>query len=481
MSLTSIEFLLLLGLCMVALQATKNVHVKVSLLIIFSYLFCFSFGLGSVIVITLVSLADFVVARRIGNSVTDGARRRWLWLGLAINLTPLAFFKYFVFIAGNTAALLQYIGANIRVPDIPALPLVGLSYFTFAGISYLLDVYNGKLEPSHSILNYMCYMVYFPKLIAGPIVRAADFLPQISRGFRVTAEDVEIGCSYLLLGSVKKLVIADHLAGHVSMIMAAPQQYNAATLLQGLVGFSVQLYADFSGYSDMVIGCARLMGFKLPQNFLMPYSSVNIAEFWRRWHITMSTWFRDYVFLPLEIRSRGMRNGNIRAARNIILTMLLCGLWHGPSWNFVLYGGVHGIALATYQLYVSVRRRQTSITSRREGSLFLPGKLFARALTLSVVLLSNILFATHTLSAAFVFLRRMLTWSSDGVALESPYILPLTTVVIIAHVLVGKDDNVIEKLNRYSLPIRVCAYASLLFALTSLVASEAVPFVYARF
>src|SRR5262249_35564907 len=155
------------------------------------------------------------------------------------------------------------------------------------------------------------------------------------------------------------LVIADQLAGHVGMIMAAPQQYNAATLLQGLIGYTVQLYADFSGYSDMAIGCARLMGITFPQNFLMPYSSVNIAEFWRRWHVTMSNWFRDYVFLPLEVRSRGMRNANVKASRNVIITMVLCGLWHGASWNFVVWGGLHGMALATYQVYTRVRGPQT--------------------------------------------------------------------------------------------------------------------------
>jgi alginate O-acetyltransferase complex protein AlgI len=262
------------------------------------------------------------------------------------------------------------------------------------------------------------------------------------------------------------------------MIMAAPQHYSAFTLLQGLVGFTVQLYADFSGYSDMAIGCARLMGIKFPQNFLMPYSSVNIAEFWRRWHITMSTWFRDYVFLPLEIRSRGMQNANLRASRNIIITMLLCGLWHGASWNFVLYGGVHGVALAVYQAYASMRGRQVH---RETRSAFHPGTLAAHALTLSVVILSNILFATHNLPTAFAYLRRMLTWRTDGVALGSPYILPLTALVLVVHLVINKDRNVIEEVPTYSLPTRVLTYAVLLLALTSLVPSEAIPFVYMRF
>src|SRR6185437_11693311 len=202
-----------------------------------------------------------------------------------------------------------------------------------------------------------------------PIVRAAEFLPQFSRGFCVTAQDVEIGLGYILVGAVKKLVIADGLAGHVGMIMAEPQHYNALTLLQGVLGYTAQIYTDFSGYSDMAIGCARLMGISFPQNFLMPYSSVNIAEFWRRWHVTMSAWFRDYVFLPLEVGSRGMRHATVRVCRNVIITMLLCGLWHGASWNFVVWGGIHGIALATYEVYGSLRGRQVR---RRTRSSFHP-------------------------------------------------------------------------------------------------------------
>jgi alginate O-acetyltransferase complex protein AlgI len=445
MSFTSLEFPLFLGLCLGLLHASGKLSVRTWLLIIFSYVFYLSFGFGAAVVVTLVALADLIVGGKVGSAEDDGGRRRWLWLGLAANLAPLTFFKYSAFAAG---------------------------------ISYLLDIYYGKIEPSHSASEYLCYLVYFPKLIAGPIVRAADFLPQFSRGFRVTAQDVEIGFAYLLVGAVKKLVIADQLAGHVDMIMAAPQHYDAFTLVQGLIGYTVKIYADFSGYSDMAIGCARLMGIRFPQNFLMPYSSVNIAEFWRRWHVTMSNWFRDYVFLPLEVSSRGMRNANLRASRNVIITMLLCGLWHGPSWNFVVWGGLHGVALAVYQAYARIRGRQ----ARRETrSSFHPGMLASRALTLSVVMLGYVFFGTETLSLASTYLSRMLTWSRDGVALGSPYILPLAAAILLAHLFIDKDRNLIEEVATYSAPARVLTYAALLLAITSLVPSETVPFVYVQF
>jgi alginate O-acetyltransferase complex protein AlgI len=245
-----------------------------------------------------------------------------------------------------------------------------------------------------------------------------------------------------------------------------------------MIGYTVQIYADFSGYSDMAIGCARLMGIKFPQNFLMPYSSVNIAEFWRRWHVTMSNWFRDYVFLPLEFGSRGTRNANVRASRNIIITMLLCGLWHGASWNFVLWGGLHGATLAVYQVYTSLRRRKAPLPTR---SAFHPGTLVSRALTLSVVMVGWIFFGTQTLAVAFEYLWRMVTWSRDGVALGSPYILPVATLMLVAHLLINKDRNLVEEVSSYSAPVRVLTYASLLMALASLVPSDAVPFVYVHF
>jgi len=338
-------------------------------------------------------------------------------------------------------------------------------------------VYYGKLEATESLSEYACYLVYFPKLIAGPIVRAAELLPQLRKGLRISAEDFETGCVYLLIGAVKKLVIADQLAGHVGMILAAPQHYSAGTLVQGMIGYTVQIYTDFSGYSDMAIGCARLMGFRFPQNFLMPYSAVNIAEFWRRWHVTMSGWFRDYVFLPLEIGSRRVQNVHLRASRNIVITMLLCGLWHGPNWNFVLWGGLHGIALAVYQFYAGMRRTASWV----KRSALHPATLAAHALTLSVVMVGWVFFGSQTLSLACTYLWRMVTWRQDGTALGSPYILPLTALVVLVHLVVDKDSNLIEQLPTLSIGARTFSYASLLVILGCFVPSDTMPFAYMRF
>jgi alginate O-acetyltransferase complex protein AlgI len=477
LSFTSLEFVFFLGLCLSLIRGTGSVSAQKWLLIIFSYVFYLSFGVVGVLVVTLTAFVDFNVGRRLGTPISTGTRQLWLWASLAVNVGALVLFKYSVFLAEIIATALRPLGVRVSVPG--HLPLlIGLSYFTFAGMSYVLDVYYERIEPTQSMSEYVCYLVYFPKLVAGPIARAAELLPQFRRGVQVTAQDFEIGCAYLLVGAVKKLVIADQLASHVGMILAAPQRYDAFTLVQGMVGYTVQIYADFSGYSDMAIGCARLMGIRFPQNFLMPYSSVNIAEFWRRWHVTLSSWLRDYVFLPLELGSRGIRTANIRASRNIVVTMLLCGLWHGASWNFVLWGGLHGVALALYLVYASVLPRQVH---RGKRSALDPGTLASRALTLSVVMVGWVVFGTQTLTLAFKYLWRMMTWSSDGVALGSPYILPLTALVLLVHLFVDKDRNLVEELATYSVPTRVLTYATLLLAITSLVPSDVVPFVYVRF
>jgi alginate O-acetyltransferase complex protein AlgI len=478
LSFTSLEFVVFLGLCFGLVRRTQSLSARTWLLIIFSYLFYVSCGLVGVLVITLTAIVDFHVGRRLGTSISARTRRQWLWASLAANLGVLVLFKYSVFLAQTIAAALIPLNVLVSVPDEHLLSPIGLSYFTFSGMSYVLDIYYERIEPSPSISEYVCYLVYFPKLLAGPIVRAAELLPQFRRGVQVTVQDFETGCAYFLVGAVKKLVIADQLVSHVSMIFAAPEHYSAFTLLQGMVGYTVQIYADFSGYSDMAIGCARVMGIRFPQNFLMPYSAVNIAEFWRRWHVTLSSWFRDYVFLPLEVGSRGTRNSNIRVSRNIVITMLLCGLWHGASWNFVLWGGMHGLALAFHQVYGSVLRRQLR---RGTQTALHPGRLVSRGLTLCVVMVGWILFGTKTLTLAFKYLWRMLTWSSDGVALGSSYILPLTGFVLLVHLFIDKDRNLIEELSTYSAPIRIVTYATLLLALTSLVPSDAVPFVYVQF
>ena len=273
---------------------------------------------------------------------TRGAGGRWLLaLIILLDLAALVYFKYSGFFAGIWNALT---GSNWEVGQI-VLP-IGISFYTFQAISYSVDVYRGKYEGRPSFLEFCFYLSFFPLLLAGPITRAGRFLPQIRRNGMATRHELRLGLWLIICGLLKKGVIADYLAVYNNLAFDSPVSYSGYELLMAVVGYTMQIYLDFSGYSDLSIGIASLMGFRLDDNFLFPYRSLNLTEFWRRWHISLSTWFRDYVYIPLG----GNRKGQVRTLLNNFLTMVVAGLWHGSTWMFVLWGALHGAGLALHKL-----------------------------------------------------------------------------------------------------------------------------------
>lgn len=283
-------------------------------------------------------VVDFNLARWIYRAERQAVRRGLLVLSLVANLGTLAYFKYtnyFIELA-NTLA-----GAGWQTLDI-FLP-VGISFFTFQSLSYTIDVYRRELEPQKSIWDYAFFVTFFPQMVAGPIVRAADFLPQINRPPLVTREDFGRGVFLICTGLFKKAVISDYISlNFVDRVFDEPGKFSGLENLFGVFGYAVQIYCDFSGYSDMAIGLALLLGFRFPVNFDSPYQSRSITEFWRRWHISLSTWLRDYLYIPLG----GNRRGRVRTYVNLLITMLLGGLWHGAATRFIIWGGLHGLGLA---------------------------------------------------------------------------------------------------------------------------------------
>lgn len=487
MSFTSPEFVLFFLAVLAGRAFARGPAGERWLLLAASLLFYACLGVYGLCVLLLIATVDYHVGRRMAAAPDRPRRRRWLLVSLASNLGALAFFKYAGFVAHNVEAALSSLGMHARPWQPSVLLPVGLSYFTFAGLSYAFDVYGRRLEPSRSWSEYLHYLAYFPKILAGPIMRAGDFFAQGRGVARTRAGDVEAGLAYILLGAVKKLVIADQIAGHVGLIFASPAQYNAATLLQGVLGYTVQVYCDFSGYSDMAIGVARLLGVRLPDNFAMPYSSVNISEFWRRWHISLSTWFRDYLFLPLAYRiSNAVESERVWGVATVtwayvaamMATMLLCGLWHGASWNFVFWGGIHGAALAVHRAWSNRRRHRRRRGLRRLAWLRAVG---SRALTLGVVMVAWVFFRADTWQLAWEYLGGLVAWRQGGLALGSPFIIPLTALVILAHLVINKDRNLIEELQARPVPIRGLAYGTLLLVLVLVSSSDSVPFVYLQF
>lgn len=271
--------------------------------------------------------------------------RRWLrltvmWISIGISLSILGYFKYANFFLWNWNLMVE---GNFQPLDV-ILP-VGISFYTFQSISYVVDVYKGRIRPTASWLDYLFFLSFFPALVAGPIVRADYFLPQLERNEPASRDNIWGGLWLVIVGIVKKALIADYIAQYNDLIFNDPSLYTGVQTLMGVLGYTMQIYCDFSGYSDMAIGIALIMGFKLGLNFDSPYQSRNLTEFWRRWHISLSSWLRDYVYIPLG----GNRKGTFRTYVNNFLTMLIGGLWHGAAWKFIFWGAMHGVGLAVHK------------------------------------------------------------------------------------------------------------------------------------
>ena len=323
----------------------------------FSYYFYYKSSGVYFFLLALVTCSDWLIAQRMSRTRGRAARKGLVALSLAVDLGLLAYFKYTNFF-GHIVA--QLTGGHFA--DLSIFLPVGISFFTFQSLSYTIDVYRGKIRPLDSLLDYAFYVSFFPQLVAGPIVRASDFIPQIRRPLRVTRQMVGMGLWFILCGLFKKAVISDYISvNFVERVFADPSLYSGLENLLGVYGYALQIYCDFSGYSDMAIGIALLMGFHFNINFDSPYKSASITEFWRRWHISLSTWLRDYLYISLG----GNRKGKVRQYVNLFITMLLGGLWHGASWNFVAWGSLHGVALIGHKLWMRVTGQRAGVPHRR--------------------------------------------------------------------------------------------------------------------
>ena len=289
------------------------------------------------------STIDWWLGRQIGRAPTPGQRKQWLVGTVVVNLTVLGVFKYFNFGVDTARAVFESLG--LHPPEVAlriALP-VGISFFTFESMSYVIDVYRGVLKPKWSYFEYLSFVAFFPHLVAGPIVRPRDLLPQLAGKARFSSIEASEGVFLVMVGLLKKVAIGDYLAVNlVDRVFDAPTQYSALECYTAVLGYAVQIYTDFSGYTDIAIGTALLLGVRMPLNFNAPYKAPEIVDFWRRWHISLSTWLRDYLYISLG----GNRKGPTRTYLNLMVTMLLGGLWHGASWTFMVWGGLHGWALA---------------------------------------------------------------------------------------------------------------------------------------
>ncbi|MCU1428860.1 MAG: putative poly(beta-D-mannuronate) O-acetylase [Actinomycetia bacterium] len=353
--------------------------------------------------------------RAIHRASGDPPRRLALAIAIAGDLGVLAYFKYYDFFLLSTKNLLGDFGMHFN-PTFLAITLpVGVSFFTFQSMSYVIDIYRKQLLPVR-FLDFAVYVCFFPHLVAGPIVRASEFLPQLRERKDPRRIDASRAFFLIMAGLFKKMVLADFLSTHiVEPVFGVPAQHSALEALVGVYGFAVQIYCDFSGYTDIAIGLALLLGFRFPQNFDAPYTAVSIQDFWRRWHMTLSRWLRDYLYIPLG----GNRGTTLQTYRNLMLTMLLGGLWHGARWTFVMWGGLHG----AYLVYEHHRGERSRAGSLPFGAATPRSRFWQRVVTFHLVCLAWVFFRAETFNDALTLIGRLFSGWSHGSPLVTPAVL----------------------------------------------------------
>ncbi len=346
MSFVSLAFFILFVTSYVLCRLVKTREQKHLVLLITSYVFYAYWDARFLLLLILQTFLTFVLAKKAVSAETKQQSKRYMLLGVTISLTILCFFKYFNFFVDSFA---EAFGIHSMGALKIVLP-IGISFYTFHMLSYLIDVYRGKLKACERFIDLALYISFFPQLVAGPIVRARDFLPQLEQDRPMNRENLVEGLQIFLFGLIKKIVIADQLAVCVDTVFGNPGGYSGLSLALAVVAYSIQIYCDFSGYSDMAIGIAKTFGYELCKNFDMPYLSKNPTEFWKRWHISLSSWLRDYLYISLG----GNRKGKLRTKINLMLTMLLGGLWHGANWQMVFWGALHGGALVVHKTFLEL-------------------------------------------------------------------------------------------------------------------------------
>ncbi len=469
-----ILYLLTVGLAAGVLYALTRAR-KVRLLFVLgaSYVFYAHWDWRFLPLIWGSSTADWLLGNAIARS-QDPRRRRW-WLAgtVALNLGVLGIFKYFNFGIESASAALSALG--MRPPEVAlriALP-IGVSFFTFESMSYVIDIYRKQLEPQKSYAEYLSFVAFFPHLVAGPIVRPRDLLPQLAGPARWSSAEASEGLFLIAVGLLKKVAIGDYLAlGLVDRVFDAPVQYSSLECYVAVLGYAVQIYCDFSGYTDIAIGSALLLGVRFPLNFNAPYKAHNMVEFWRRWHISLSTWLRDYLYIPLG----GNRRGPARTYANLMITMLLGGLWHGASWTFVVWGGIHGTALAVSRALID-RRTAAGGPAVPSGARRVAGVV----LTFHVVCAAWVFFRAGTFQGAWVFFAQL----SQGTAHYANLNVPVLTVLGIGLASHWMPESWYLRLRGQFIALPAAAQALLLlgvaYTLDRMASAEAVPFVYFQF
>ncbi len=479
MAFTTVDFALFFFIVLVLHRTLPKSWLK-SLLLLASYVFYAWWDWRFLPLILVSTTVDFLVAPRIApvdeqaSSEHDRKRRFWLVGDLVIQLALLGFFKYSDFLLSTVASIASVLGIDLGQPRLDLILPLGISFYTFKTMTYTIDVYRGHLKPTRNIFDYALHVSFFPTLIAGPIERARNFLPQLIEIRRASAEQVVEGAHLIFWGLFKKVFVADNIAILVNQIFSAPEHSGFGVMI-GAYAFAIQLFCDFSGYTDIARGCAKCLGLELSENFRQPYLATSPSDFWQRWHITLSTWLRDYIFLPLGGAFKSLPN----AYRNLAITMVLAGLWHGASWTFVLWGCWWAILLVGHRILQPVMksngawfRRVLSKNAR---------KFFKILVTVQLVCLGWILFRAGSLSQFWAMITALFEWKGTA---DWSLFMPLVKFgglyLAVELVLISSKIESLYRLRWAPVTARTALYA-VLFYFLAFYGSGSGTFIYAQF
>jgi D-alanyl-lipoteichoic acid acyltransferase DltB (MBOAT superfamily) len=454
----------------------RNLKIQNFFIVVVSYVFYGWWDWRFLLLIALTSFCSWASGLLIARK--NGSPKFTLIANIVINLGILAVFKYYNFFVENFVSAFAEVGVNLHISTLKIILPVGISFYTFQALSYSIDIYRQKLEPTRDIVSFFAYVSFFPQLVAGPIERATNLLPQFYAKRTFDYDKAVDGMRQILWGFFKKIVVADNCADYVSQVFDNYQIHSGSTLLLGAFFFAFQIYGDFSGYSDIAIGTARLFGFNLMRNFNFPYFSRDIAEFWRRWHISLTTWFRDYVYIPLG----GSRGTKAKIIRNTFIIFIVSGFWHGANWTFIAWGVFHALLFLPLILLGKNRKNRNTVAENR----FLPNvkELLQMLLTFGLVVIGWIFFRVETIGQAVEYLGKIFSKSLTDV----PYMI--TPIYFVRFIVIFIVFFLFEWLHRkrefglqidsYPKIIRWSAYLTVLF-LILIFGMKSETFIYFQF
>ncbi|MBT8286886.1 MAG: MBOAT family protein [Bacteroidia bacterium] len=479
MLFNSIDFAIFLPIVFFLYWFVTNKWLKVQniLVVVSSYVFYGWWDYRFLALIIFSTIVDYIVGRMLSRTESKPARLRLLWVSILVNIGFLGFFKYYNFFVDNFIEAFSFFGKEISPNTLNIILPVGISFYTFQTLSYTIDVYKRKLEPTRDIIAFAAFVSFFPQLVAGPIERATHLLPQFYKKRKFDYEMAKDGMRQILWGLFKKVVIADNCAEFVNQVFANYADQSASTLVMGSFFFAFQIYCDFSGYSDIAIGTARLFGFDLMKNFAFPYFSRDIAEFWRRWHISLSTWFRDYLYIPLG----GSRGGVNMKIRNTFIIFLVSGFWHGANWTFIIWGALNAIYFLPLML---AKRNRVHLNTVAQGRVF---PTFVEAgnmlITFLITLLAWIFFRADTVTDAFNYVGKIFNKSIISLPALSPdnYKTLILVVLFVAIEWIGKEgEYAISRIFKLPVYVRWAFYFILIVLMFTFTGEEQV-FIYFQF